>query len=265
MPPKGTYRAPSVKRALSILEMVAENSEGLGISEIARRLVASKGSIFGICRQLEAGGALVRDEQSKRYNLGPLVTALASRGSVFTRLRQIAGPELTLLRDRAGESIFLGVLSRGEVTVVDARQPAGRMGIAAGPGTRLPLTAGAVGKALMAGLPPSRVDKILEEGLPAYTAGSVTDPNEFRGQLEAIRRQGCAMESDEYLVGMWGVAVGLGAASNLPAAIWAAGFTSSLETGHLERVAELMKKSAARVVAALGGPNRAIPSSPEPQ
>ncbi len=252
MAASATYRAPSVKRALAILEMVSESQEGLGISEIARRLGVSKGSVFGICGQLEAGGALVRDQGSKRYGLGPLVTTLASRGSVYTLLRQAAGPELTRLRDELGQSVFLGVLSRGEITVVDARQPVGRMGIAAGPGTRLPLAAGAVGKALLAGLAPERITQVLAEGLPAYTPATVTDPRKFQEQLEAARRQGYALEQDEYLLGMWGVAAGIGAAGGLPAAIWAAGFTSSLEPGELPAMGPRLARAAERVAAAMG-------------
>lgn len=253
MPSQATYRAPSVKRALAILEMVAESHTGMGISQIARRLGVSKGSVFGICGQLEAGGALVRDSLSKLYTLGPLITALASRGSVYTLLRQAAGPELTRLRDELGESVFLSVLNRGEITVVDARQPVGRMGIAAGPGTRLPLTAGAVGKALLAGLPPARVERILEAGLPAHTPATVTSPQALQVQLEKTRKQGYALEQDEYLAGMWGAAAGIGAAGGLPAALWAAGFTSSLEPGRLEAMGPRLAQAAGRVAAAMGG------------
>lgn len=252
MPAKATYRAPSVKRALTILELVAESDQGLGISELARRLGVSKGSVFGICGQLEAGRALVRDGANKRYRLGPLISTLAGRGSAYTLLRQAAGPELTRLRDELSESVFLGVLSRGEISVVDARQPTGRMGIAAGPGTRLPITAGAAGKAIMSGLEPDRLEQVLAMGLPAHTPASIVDLDELTQELARIREQGFCLERNEYLKGMWGVAAFLGAASGLPAALWVAGFTGSLQPDGMQRIGPLLRDAANRIKSSLG-------------
>ncbi|KMY66523.1 hypothetical protein AAU61_15345 [Desulfocarbo indianensis] len=249
-PPQG-YRAPSVKRALTILELVAESTQGLGISDLARRLDISKGTVFGLCSQLESGGALTRDPMSKRYGLGPLVSTLAGRGFVHARLREAAGPEMTRLRDELGEGVFLGVLGRGEVTVVEARQPSGVIGISAGPGTRLPVTAGAVGKVFLAGMPPAALERIIAQGIPAHTPRTVTDPAELLRQLSKIRSQGFAMETDEYLLGVWGVAVSLGAQGGLPAALWSIGFSSGLQPGRLEQIADALKKARLRLEQAL--------------
>lgn len=248
------YRAPSVGRALKILEMVAESSGGLGISELARLLAISKGTVFGLCQQLEDYGALSRDPASKRYGLGPLVATLAGRGFVHARLRDLAGPELTRLRDDLKESFFLGVVGRGEVTVVDSRQPPGVIRIAAGPGTRLPLTAGAVGKVFLAGMAPASLEQLIAQGLKAHTPHTVTDPQAFRQQVDQVRRQGFALERDEYLLGVWGVAVPLGAQAGLPAALWSVGFTTALTPGRLEKIAAGLMQAAHRIAQALNHP-----------
>lgn len=248
----GGYRAPSVGRALKILEMVADSQGGLGISELARRLDISKGTVFGLCSQLQAHGALLRDADSKRFGLGPLVATLAGRGFVQARLRDVCGPELSRLRDELGESIFLGVMARGEITVVEARQPAGVIGIAAGPGTRLPLFAGAAGMVFLAGLPPDKLEAMLEPGICAYTPATITDPDQFKAQLTKVRAQGYAVEQDQYLTGVWGAAVALGGSSGLPAAIWSIGFTSNLKTGGLNTMAQALAAAARRIIAALG-------------
>lgn len=248
--PQG-YRAPSVGRALTILELVAESTQGLGISDISRRMNISKGTVSGLCAQLEASGALTRDPVSKRYGLGPLISTLAGRGFVHARLKELAGPEMTRLRDELGESIFLGVLGRGEVTVVEARQPSGVIGISAGPGTRLPVTAGAVGKVFMAGMPPAAVERILVQGIPEHTPHTVTDPMGVMTQLGQVRSRGYAVETDEYLLGVWGVAVPLSAQGGLPAALWSIGFTSALKPGRLEQIAQALKKSRQRLEQAI--------------
>ncbi len=248
--PQG-YRAPSVKRALTILELVAESTQGLGISEISRRMNISKGTVSGLCAQLESSGALTRDAVSKRYGLGPLISTLAGRGFVHARLKELAGPEMTRLRDDLGESIFLGVLGRGEVTVVEARQPSGVIGISAGPGTRLPATAGAVGKVFMAGMPPAAVERIIAQGIPEYTPHTKTDPLLVLASLQQVRARGYAMETDEYLLGVWGVAVPLSAQGGLPAALWSIGFASGLQPGRLEAIAVALKESRQRLEQAI--------------
>jgi DNA-binding IclR family transcriptional regulator len=245
------YRAPSVGRAFTILELVADSTQGLGISEISRRMNISKGTVSGLCSQLEASGALTRDPVTKRYGLGPLISTLAGRGFVHARLKELAAPEMTRLRDELGESIFLGVLGRGEVTVVEARQPSGVIGISAGPGTRLPVTAGAVGKVFMAGMPPAAVERILVQGIPKHTPHTKTDPILVLADLQEVRAKGYAMETDEYLVGVWGVAVPLSARGGLPAALWSIGFTSALEPGRLEMIARSFKQARRRLEQAM--------------
>ncbi len=247
MPSPAGYRAPSVGRALKILEMVAQSRNGLGISELSRRLDISKGTVFGLCKQLETGEALVRDPVSKRYGLGPLVATLARRGFAQASLRDAAGPEMTRLCGRLDESVFLGIMSRGEVMVVEARQPPEQIRISAGPGTRLPLLAGAVGKVFLAGQPPSVVEEILAQGLPRHTPNSVVDLTEYRRQLDEVREQGYALERDEYLNGIWGVAVLVGSTGGLAAALYVVGFTSSLTAGRLEEVARETMDAARRV------------------
>lgn len=254
MPREPGYQAPSVKRALQILEMVAESRRGLGISELARRLEISKGTVYGICGQLEAGGALVRDPASKRYGLGPLAATLAGRSFVYTRLREAAGPELGALCDQLRESVFLGVLSRREVTVVDSRQPTGRIGVVAVPGTRLPLTAGAVGRVLLAGMPPAAVDSVLSRQEPGRKSRGNPSPRLTSDQLEQARTQGYAVESGEYMSGLWGAAAALNADLILPTAVWVVGFTSELTEGRLEEIGRRVKETADRITRALQSP-----------
>ncbi|MBU1154234.1 MAG: IclR family transcriptional regulator [Proteobacteria bacterium] len=244
MPAQTGYRAPSVGRALKILELVAQSRDGIGISELSRHLGISKGTVFGLCKQLEAGGALSRDPSSKRYGLGPLVATLARRGFAQASLRDAAGPEMTRLCSRLDESVFLGVMGRGEVMVVEARQPPEQIRISAGPGTRLPLLAGAVGKVFLAGQPPAVVDKILAQGLPRHTPNSVVDLDQYLQQLEQVREQGYAVEQDEYLNGIWGVAVLVGSSGGLASALYVVGFTSSLTPGHLDEVVRETMESA---------------------
>ncbi|KIX15057.1 IclR family transcriptional regulator [Dethiosulfatarculus sandiegensis] len=247
------YRAPSVKRALDILELVAKSSQGLGISDLARRLKISKGTVFGILNQLEEKGALIRGPVGKNYSLGPWLNALSSQGRAYIRLREVCGPEMHRLRDELNQSIFMGVATRKGVTVLEARQAAGVIGISAGPGTRLPLSAGAVGKVFLAGLPDLEVNRVLEKGLRKHTPHTVTDPDQLKSQLKEIRARGYAVEENEYLMGVWAASASLGASQGLPAALWSVGFIGSLAPGDLNELGLSLHQAADRIMALLSG------------
>lgn len=251
--PAAGYRAPSVAKAMAILEMASKSSQGLGISQMARRLEISKGTISGICAQLEEWGALIRDPATKRYTLGPFVNSLADRGQAYARLRRAAGPELARLRDEFNQAFFLGVASGDWVAVLEAHQPSGVVSISAGPGTRLPITAGAVGWVFMAGLPPDLLDGLLAKGIPAYTARTIIDPGEIRRQVELARARGYALERDQYLMGVWGAAAALNPPAGLQAAVWSVGFSSAVDDKRLDQLALRLLSSAKAISRAMQG------------
>jgi IclR family acetate operon transcriptional repressor len=108
-----------------------------------------------------------------------------------------------------------------------------------------------VGKVFLAGLPPASLEQVLARGLSAHTPLAVTDPAHYREELDQVRRLGYALEREEYLPGVWGVAVALGATGGLPAALWSVGFTSALTPGRLEQIAQALGRAAQRVNQAL--------------
>ena len=65
-----------------------------------------------------------------------------------------------------------------------------------------------LGKALLAHIPAERRSKIVDRhGLPRGTERTFTDRDELGNELERIRQQGYAIDDDEHLRGVRGVAV----------------------------------------------------------
>jgi DNA-binding IclR family transcriptional regulator len=58
---KITYSAPSVKKAFKILYAITEASNGLGISDLSKKLKIGKSTVHGITSALEVMCVLVRD------------------------------------------------------------------------------------------------------------------------------------------------------------------------------------------------------------
>jgi DNA-binding IclR family transcriptional regulator len=74
-------------------------------------------------------------------------------------------------------------------------------------GSQQHLHTSGLGKAILAHLPPERVDRIIDRhGLPQKTANTITDRGELLTELETIRERGLAYEREERVEGIQCVA-----------------------------------------------------------
>ena len=152
------------------------------------------------------------------------------------------------LRDRIGETVFLGVLSSSRGLIVATAEAAKPLKISAPPGTAIPLLAGAVGKIYLSQQPENQAEKIIrEQGLSDSSRRSSVEKEEYLAELEIARKQGYAVDNEEYLPGVKAVAVALGNQRGLPLAIWVVGFADSMAGGVIEKIAAETQRTAARL------------------
>ena len=233
------YQAPAVQKAFQILNVVAESKKGLGLSELAHMLGFSKSSTHGLIQALVMTGSLEEDPQKRKYYLGPTLVELAFRSWNYLRVTERAQPMLEELRDRIGETIFLGVLSKSRGVIVATADALKPLKISSPPGTSIPLLAGAVGKAFLADLNGDQAKRIIEDiGLHAYTKKTITTPAAYLEELKRVRQQGYALDDEEYLPGVRAVAVSLGNQRGLPLAIWVVGFADAINDQTLSSIVE---------------------------
>src|SRR6202011_6398633 len=139
-----------------------------GFSELARRLQMGKSTVHGLVTTLEALGVL-EAVGSKRYALGPRLSALLSRNGNQADLRQVARPALERLAAATEQTTFLGVPADGHVTILDIVHGRPTLSISAPVGSSIPLLAGAVGKVVLASWDRKRRREFLNgTTLPAY-------------------------------------------------------------------------------------------------
>src|SRR2546422_5049259 len=155
-----TYRhVPAVDKAARLLATLA-GGEALGISELGRRIGASKGTVRDILLTLESHG-LVRRGADGRFRVD----------AVPPRLAELARPALESLARDAGETAFLGAVERDAIVIADVVEPATDLHMSARIGRRVPLTAGAAHtKVLVAGEPLGLDDQEYLEGVRAAAA-----------------------------------------------------------------------------------------------
>lgn len=189
----------SVSRALAILEVLARKRGSQSLADIAALMRIPKTTVFRILRTLQREGYVQQDPATRQFKLGPKVLGLATAYLGGLDLREVARPALTDLRQRSEETVHLGLLDEGEVLYVEKVDSPQTIRMSSRIGARAPAHCTALGKAMLAHLPPEQVDQIIERhGLPSYTRATLTDPLALKAELASVRARGVAFDRQEH-------------------------------------------------------------------
>jgi IclR family KDG regulon transcriptional repressor len=188
----------SLARGLKIMELMAASAEGVGVTELADQLGIDKSSVSRLVQTLANYGFAEQDSTSRRYRLGPQVVRLSR--SLLTRmpLRDEAKPFLRELVDRTGECAHLAILAQDQALYIDQVESPASLRVTTGVGTLAPLHCTALGKCLLA----FGNHLALPDDLPRFTPRTITDLDTLRAHLEQTRRQGYAVDDEEYDYGV---------------------------------------------------------------
>ncbi|HYZ52943.1 MAG TPA: IclR family transcriptional regulator [Streptosporangiaceae bacterium] len=241
-------RAPggvqSVERAFDLLEMLADAGGALGLSELASASGLPLPTVHRLIRTLVSHG-YVRQEASRRYTLGSRLIRLGETSGrmLGTWLR----PFLAELVRLTGETANLAVLDGDEAVYIAQVPSPHQMRMFTEPGRRVRTHCTAVGKALLAQLPPGEARAMLERsGMPPATPATITDPDLLIAHLGVIRKQGYAVDEGEQEVGVRCFAVAVPDAP-APLAISASGPQARMTDDAAARIVPALRRIATEI------------------
>ncbi|MEJ2854386.1 MULTISPECIES: IclR family transcriptional regulator [unclassified Saccharothrix] len=188
----------SIERAAAVLRLLASGARRMGVGELARALELPKPTVHGILRTLQLVGFVEQSPDTGKYQLGAALFHIGSSYLDGNELRTRALNWSDSLAARSMESVRIGTLHEGQVLVVHHvfRPDNSRQVLEVG--ALLPAHASALGKVLLANDPVGHVD---EEPLKAYTADTITGPDQLSDALEQVRQRGWAFEAEELVEG----------------------------------------------------------------
>lgn len=189
----------TVERAADVLMyFVDAATPDLGVTEIAEGLGLSKAAVHRVLSSLRGRGLIDLDDGTHRYALGVGAMRLGLAYLDRIDVRRVAHPELVNLSRATDETATLSVRTGNTRVYVDQVTPNREVIMSVGLGEAFPLHAGASSKAFLAFLPEQEREQYLQ-GYPleAVTAGTITDLDALRAELEAIREQGWARSEGE--------------------------------------------------------------------
>jgi IclR family acetate operon transcriptional repressor len=244
-----------VDRALLIIETLAEDDEGYRLSDLAVRTGLSTSTAHRLLATLEKRRFVQFDRYESKWHVGAQSFAV---GATFARRRNFvaqAMPYLRKLRDQTRETANLAVVDDETIIVLTRMESREIMRSLTKVGGRVAMVASGVGKAVLATYSDEDVNAIIRrQGMPRLTEKSIVRPSELFRELQAIRRQGYAIDDEEARIGLRCVAAVVYSDCSEPlAAISVSGMTSRVTEDRLPALGKTVQEVAAELTVALGG------------
>jgi IclR family acetate operon transcriptional repressor len=179
-------------------------------------------------------------------------------GSSFLANRDFVAQSHTYMRrlmEQSGETANLGILDGTEAVFVDQVQCREMMRTIVKLGSRVPLHASGVGKAIFASMPDDQIDAIIKvRGLARITENTITSPETMWASIRVIRQRGWSFDDAEHALGTRCVAAPIYDEHAEPlGAISLAGPSSRLPDERIRQLGPLVAHTAQELTQRLGG------------
>ncbi|MBU3032013.1 HTH-type transcriptional regulator BhcR [Paracoccus marinaquae] len=248
----GTIQA--LDRALDILELLAGHT-GLTLSEVAEKMDQSPSTVHRVLHTLAARGIAESDQATQAWYIGPATFRL---GSAFMRRSGIverARPVLRALMEHSGETANLGILNGQAVLFVSQSETQQTIRAFFPPGTRSPLHASGIGKALLAFGRPEILRELLEgPELTRYTEKTLTTFEQLHEDMARTRARGFSFDDEERTRGMRCIAAPVfDLSGEAVAGVSVSGPTHRIGQEHVKTLGAAVAEAAAELTKALGG------------
>ena len=193
-------------KIFTVLEYFVERGSkqrSVAFVEVAGAVPFARTTVHRILYSLERLGYVEKDELKSHYQLAAKFFELTGPAIHFRRLKSLSKGVMQNLLLRFSETINLGVLEDGQVAYIDVLQSPSALRIAAVPGERNPVHSTALGKAMLAFLPESQVEAILDHHpLIRRTPKTITQKKHLFEHLASVRERAVAFDMEENLSGV---------------------------------------------------------------
>ncbi|AMR82349.1 IclR family transcriptional regulator [Cupriavidus nantongensis] len=190
-------------RLFGLLEVIAEKDQSFNLQALVEETGLPKPTLHRMLQQLEAAGLIQRNGDGRQYGTGLRLRRLAENLLLNSTSHGARHMVLRRLVEEVGESCNLTAFSGGEVLYLDRVETAAPLRFYLHPGSRVPAHCSATGKLFLAQLAPAQRQRLLANvELERYTQNTLTDHAQLEAELERVKRDGYAMDDEEFLPGL---------------------------------------------------------------
>ena len=184
------------------MDLLQDSHSSLSLQEIASQAGINKSTACRLLAHLEAEKYLGRDDKGG-YCLGQKLLRLGNNYHVQAPLRERARESLWELWRVTQETVNLAVLDGLEVVYIDCLESPHDFRLVSNAGMRAILYRTALGKAIVAFLPPEQRELIVKSlHFQAFTPHTHTTAEQLNRDLNSVRKNGYAVDCEESVLGL---------------------------------------------------------------
>lgn len=201
-------------RLFALLEVVASKDQFFSLQSLAEETGIPKPTLHRMLQQLENAGLLERSGDSRQYGTGVRLRKLAENLLLNDSFHGARHGVLRSLVNEVGESCNLTALSGSEVMYLDRVETPAPLRFYLHSGSRVPVHCSASGKLFLASMAPAQRQRLLAHAtLEAFTPKTLTNLDALEEEIKQVKRQGFALDNEEFLPGLLCIAVMVPSAS----------------------------------------------------
>ena len=254
IPAANSLFVASIAKGFRVLECVARADSPLTIAEIATRTGFDRSLVQRLTNTLHALGYLARDARDRRYELAIALLDFSYRFLCSHPLLESAMPRLVGLSEEIGSRVAFGLHDGTDIVYVFRVPRSLFYHPTSHFGERQPVYSTAGGRAVIAYLPEREARAILEKSdrrpITPYTRTGI---DEIMSDLAEIRRRGCAVQHQEFIVGETVVAAPVRDQSNRPVAVVACSLLHERDSTNVERIETPLLQTVDQISRVAGG------------
>lgn len=243
-------------RAFALLEIVVNAPRPMSLDDITQALRYPKPSVFRILNLLKGADLLRREPTSKRYSVGPRLTAFAVDlwRSDLLRLQWHRALEDAVAQ--IGESCNLTLLENNQVLYLDRVETSQPLRLHLETGTRVPLHCTASGKLFLSRMRPEEARRLLgPEPYVRFTPKTIVTFAALEADLAKVRKSGIGTHDCERFDDSVAIAVPVpGPDGELFAAVAVHAPSSRASIKSCMQFVPVLQQAAASIAATLGKP-----------
>ena len=227
----------SLDKSLKLIDTLSKNPQGLSLSHLSEILSYPKSTTHHILSTLLPYDYVSQNQETKKYSLGFKFLSIGKVILDSLDVRKTAYEHLRGLQEKCKEAVHLAILRNGKVIYIDKIDKQGGLSLATYIGFRTDPHAAAGGKVLLSELSRKEIiDIYRQRPLKTYGKNTINSIPRLFEELEKIKKQGYAIDDEEYYEGIRCIAAPIRAGWKIIAAVSITGsiFTMTLERIHNE-------------------------------
>lgn len=243
----------SIDRALDIIEVLSQENDGLGVTEIASRIGLPKSTAHRIIATMAERGYLSRTDKGV-YKIGLKLIEAVSCYINSLELQTEARPYVAQITAELGLTSHLGVLDGDQVVYIEKMDVFSNVRMYSQIGVRVHSYSCSLGKCLLSNFSANQIRKIMANcSFMRFTKKTLGSVDELLADLDKVRNRGWAIDDEEAEIGHRCIGAPIyDYRGDIIAAISASGPTSILTEDRIESVAQYVRKQALEISKSMG-------------